>query len=538
MKDKRFSLTSLILVFIIFCSAIFCACSHTHVGGVATCTQKAICSKCKQPYGEILPHSLTNKTARQEFFYKQSLSEDKALYYLSCDCGLKSQQTFEAWNINLGSMLAPNYTWYKGQTPKNKITQITFTDNYIRTNTEIESWDASFNGDKSIMCYVNGSSLTIACNRQLYANYDSGRIFSDQYSEGFSLLTTISGLERLNTKYVLSFIGAFDGCLSLNGTLDLSSWDMSSVITNKAMFQGCGQYANAPLNVILNDTLTIYDDCAFNHNTTYNKTQFFIPKTVKTIGYMHMWYDFGTRVLKPSLQTTDNKIPVFEQFVVDNDSPYFKAVDGVLYSKDGSRLISVPVGKTFADRTFAIPEGVTWINELAFDQTKQIDTLVLPNSYVITPYICPATHPDKTLNSGSSLNVAIYCYTTINYYQVKQDNPNYISVNGCLYSKDGSKLIAVPLHYKGELNIVEGTSSIEKEAWWADEDLSLQNSFTNSAMNDINNLTKIRIPSTVTFIEEGQLRALNYLMSRKPYVVEISSQNASYKIINNKIVKI
>lgn len=52
------------------------------------------------------------------------------------------------------------------------------------------------------------------------------------------------------------------------------------------------------------------------------------------------------------------------KFTVDADNPYFTAVDGVLFSKDKTRLIAYPRYKT--EKTYTVPDSVTEIAEGAF----------------------------------------------------------------------------------------------------------------------------------------------------------------------------
>lgn len=49
---------------------------------------------------------------------------------------------------------------------------------------------------------------------------------------------------------------------------------------------------------------------------------------------------------------------------VDSNNITFKSVDGVLYSKNGTKLLNYPVGKV--DEKYAIPDGVTDIGWNAF----------------------------------------------------------------------------------------------------------------------------------------------------------------------------
>ena len=56
--------------------------------------------------------------------------------------------------------------------------------------------------------------------------------------QGCNNLTSIIGIESLNTKNVKCMFGTFGGCFSLK-TLDLSHWDMSNVSVFNSMFYNC-----------------------------------------------------------------------------------------------------------------------------------------------------------------------------------------------------------------------------------------------------------------------------------------------------------
>lgn len=57
-------------------------------------------------------------------------------------------------------------------------------------------------------------------------------------------------------------------------------------------------------------------------------------------------------------------------FTVDENNKYYKAIDGVLYSKDGTKLISYPASKT--DYRFTIPSSVTTIGSYAFSRPQDL----------------------------------------------------------------------------------------------------------------------------------------------------------------------
>lgn len=60
-------------------------------------------------------------------------------------------------------------------------------------------------------------------------------------------------------------------------------------------------------------------------------------------------------------------------FSVDADNPNYKAVDGVLFSKDGKTLISYPSGKT--GNTYDVPDGVTDIAYGAFASNSNLQSI-------------------------------------------------------------------------------------------------------------------------------------------------------------------
>ncbi len=63
---------------------------------------------------------------------------------------------------------------------------------------------------------------------------------------------------------------------------------------------------------------------------------------------------------------------------VAEDNPYYKTIDGNLYSKDGKVLIKYASGKT--DKSFVIPNGVTTIAECAFSSCDSLTNVVIPDS--------------------------------------------------------------------------------------------------------------------------------------------------------------
>ena len=64
--------------------------------------------------------------------------------------------------------------------------------------------------------------------------------------QGFKALTTVEGLQNLNTSEVKSMNSMFEDCVALT-TLDLKSFNTSKVETMSSMFQGCGSLTDLNL---------------------------------------------------------------------------------------------------------------------------------------------------------------------------------------------------------------------------------------------------------------------------------------------------
>ncbi|OVE68270.1 cell wall-binding protein [Clostridium diolis] len=63
---------------------------------------------------------------------------------------------------------------------------------------------------------------------------------------------------------------------------------------------------------------------------------------------------------------------------VDSNNITFKSVDGVLYSKNGTKLLNYPVGKV--DEKYAIPDGVTDVGCNAFSGGVNLKSIEIPST--------------------------------------------------------------------------------------------------------------------------------------------------------------
>lgn len=149
--------------------------------------------------------------------------------------------------------LAPNSTWFTqgGTTVKRaSITEINIVDRYTPTGNETASWDASADKDGSVMCYVNGTKLTLSGNGsgKIYANADSSYVFAvSSGSDRFDKVVAINGADKLDTSNATTFKGMFDRCMAL-AYVDVSTWDTKNVTSMMTTFQGCLQLETLDLS--------------------------------------------------------------------------------------------------------------------------------------------------------------------------------------------------------------------------------------------------------------------------------------------------
>lgn len=77
-----------------------------HTGGTATCTAKAICTRCSQPYGNMLEHVYTAEDATDSYLKSAATCTSKAVYYKNCaTCDKAGTDTFEYGTVKAHSYI-------------------------------------------------------------------------------------------------------------------------------------------------------------------------------------------------------------------------------------------------------------------------------------------------------------------------------------------------------------------------------------------------------------------------------------------------
>ena len=198
---------------------------------------------------------------------------------------------------------------------------------------------------------------------------------------------------------------------------------------------------------------------------------------------------------------------------VDEDHSNYKSVDGVVYSKDGTQLVCCPAGKTGA---FSVPDGVTGIGDEAFYFCMFVTSVTIPDSvtsivddaFYLCVFLTSVTIPDSVTGIGedafkgcrSLKSVTIPdSVTTIEYgtfrgctslasvtipagvttvrtsafdgctslaaFDVDDSNSDYKSMDGILYTKDGTELIRCPQAKTGAEEVPSGVYFLSPESF-------------------------------------------------------------------------
>ena len=76
---------------------------------------------------------------------------------------------------------------------------------------------------------------------------------------------------------------------------------------------------------------------------------------------------------------------MLQSITIDSDNPFFKSVDGVLYTKNHHKLMAYPCGRL--DETYTVLEGVEELHYGAFETNMYLQEIILPLSLVVLgPY--------------------------------------------------------------------------------------------------------------------------------------------------------
>ena len=463
-----------------------CSCGDTsgvesHYGGTATETEQAICEGCGEPYGECVHEAFT---------------EGLVFTLLDNNTYSVTDYTGTAADVVIPSL-------YKGL-PVTTIGDRAFYSCYVLSSVKIGDRvtvieEYAFCHCTALESVEMGASVTTI---ELAAFYYCAFLKSVEMSDS---VTTIGDFAFRDCKYLTS-IEIGDRVTTIGEYAFYSCYSLTSITVSEHNTV----YKSIDGNLYSKDGTAL-----IQYAIGKEKTSFTIPESVTEIGtYAVAFCDSLTSIEIGDRVTTIGEYAFYTCYgltsiTVSEHNIVYKSIDGNLYSKDGTALIQYAIGKTAT--SFTIPESVTEIGTYAFAFCGSLTSIEIGNVVtMVGTYAFDSCGGLRSVKIGDNAIIGegafarCGCLTDIT---VSENNAAYKSIDGNLYTKDGSILIK----YAGGKNattftIPESVTAIGGYAFSHSYNLisvEIPDSVTSigdCAFYNCNSLTSIEIPDSVTSI--------------------------------------
>lgn len=487
-------------------------------GGEATCTEKAVCEICKQPYGSINENAHTY--SEPVYTWSPDYSTCKAMVVCSHNAEHFIAETAEVQSDATGKQLfatfenaafeevriAYPYT-FKAVSGGYSITD------YIGTN-EVLHIPSTYNGSPVVSL---GNQAFRDCNTLVEVVIPEGITTIGEFcfymldnlkkvyipasvtvinKDGFTrcvALTDVIFAENSN----LSTIGnmAFSECSSLVSI----SLPNSVVNFGSSIFHRC----SALENVVLPENITALPDGMFSDCISLK--EFIVPATVTSIG-------------------SDVFYRCENLAAVGGISNVTSIGDGAFYDCNSIREITLPncltsIGKeAFAScnglTSIQLPEGITEIKEMTFYSCSSITSITIPSTvtyignwaFTNCDSLTTITIPRGVTEIGYC--ALMWCDSLVSI-NVEEGNERYWSVDGILYGNHSYTvaLIQCPGAKSGVVTVQEGTQRIDDFSYCV-------------------GVTAVIIPDSVTYIATEAFYACAFESITIPSSIETLGSNS------------
>ena len=245
--------------------------------------------------------------------------------------------------------------------------------------------------------------------------------------------------------------------------------------------------------VTIPDTVKVIDDYAFYYCANLKKVTF--GNSVETIGnYAFARTYVGENIVIPSSVKSIGSSAFIQtlvkNFSVESGNTAYISVDGILFSKDKTKIVICPQQKELT--TYTIPNTVTEIEEYCFAYNSKLKEIIIPDSvkeikdaaFMMTSSLEKVTMGNNVEKIGSQAFTSSI-FTTINIpakltdiseeafikcmklqnITVSAQNPTYTSVDGILMSKDKKTIKLFPTGRTGTYTIPSTVTAIGANAF-------------------------------------------------------------------------
>lgn len=270
--------------------------------------------------------------------------------------------------------------------------------------------------------------------------------------------------------------GAFSGFKSLNNVI--IGDNVTSI--GKYAFGGCTNLTS----VIIGEGVTKIDDYAFNGCSSLSTVV--IPDSVTSIGRNAFSDCEKLTTVKIGAGVNYIGSDVFSRYFynsycsslisieVDPNNQYYSSVDGVLFTKDKKTLCIYPKGKSGA---YVIPDGVITIGVSAFKESVNLTSITIPNGVteierMAFQYCLNLTSVTIGASVSSIGEVEFSGCENLDEIYVNPNNQYYSSIDGVLFNKNVTSLIACPAKKSGNYIIPSSVVAIRQHAFYGCASLS------------------------------------------------------------------
>ena len=295
-----------------------------------------------------------------------------------------------------------------------------------------------------------------------YALNDDGSISINHYTGSGSNIVIPDSYTVGDVTYPVTSVGTS----TFANNTDIQAVTLPDTITSigNYAFQNCSNLTNINLPV----GITEIGESAFS--SCLKLTEIMLPDTLTTIGASAF---FNCQSISDTLNIPASVTSIGQggltlqgltAFTVDAENDYFTAVDGILYSKDMTRLLAYPTEKVTTN--FVVPDTVLTIDNYAFRGCTSLQGTLTLSPQLTTIgggvfYGCTNLTGELTIPaSATNISGGTFAGCKFTRFIIEDGNPNYTAVDGVWYDKDVTKLLQFPAG-KTQKNFVIPSTVVE-----------------------------------------------------------------------------